>query len=203
VTMRYVSQAPFEKLQAYKRRMGWNMPWVSSAGSDFNFDLGFSRSEEQTREAIAPMLQAGPPPIVDRNASASGTDPVGYLTEGQGLTVFVLADGAVHETHRRRRPRSRRRWVTKRSELSSLIAYAISLASQPAVPLFGSPDSRAPMNRRGDDDRAPLVWRVQSHCLHVSRGSVVVVSGRAQLASGLPARLERHDPRGPRHGRVL
>ncbi len=42
VTMSYVSQAPLEKLQAYKRRMGWNMPWVSSADSDFNFDLGYS-----------------------------------------------------------------------------------------------------------------------------------------------------------------
>ena len=64
VTMMYVSQASLEKLQAYKRRMGWNMPWVSSAVNDFNFDLGYSYSEEQTREAIAPMLEAGPPPIV-------------------------------------------------------------------------------------------------------------------------------------------
>ncbi len=69
VTMLYVSQAPLEKLQAYKRRMGWSMPWVSSAGSDFNFDQGHSRTEEQTREAFAPMLEAGPPPIVDHNAT--------------------------------------------------------------------------------------------------------------------------------------
>jgi len=60
VTMTYVSQAPLEKLQAYRRRMGWNMPWVSSTDSDFNFDLGYSRTEEQTREAIAPMLEAAP-----------------------------------------------------------------------------------------------------------------------------------------------
>jgi predicted dithiol-disulfide oxidoreductase (DUF899 family) len=99
VTMTYVSQAPLEKLQAYKRRMGWNMPWVSSAGSDFNFDRGFSRTEEQTREAIAPMLEAGPPPIVDHNAKSSGTDVTGYLTEGQGLSVFVLADGTVYQTY--------------------------------------------------------------------------------------------------------
>jgi predicted dithiol-disulfide oxidoreductase (DUF899 family) len=99
VTMTYVSQAPLEKLQAYKRRMGWNMPWVSAAGTDFNFDRGFSRTEEQTREAIAPMLEAGPPPIVDHNAKSSGTDVTGYLTEGQGLSVFVLADGTVYETY--------------------------------------------------------------------------------------------------------
>ena len=47
VTFVFVSQAPLEKLQAYKRRMGWSFPWVSSARSDFNFDLGFSHTEEQ------------------------------------------------------------------------------------------------------------------------------------------------------------
>jgi predicted dithiol-disulfide oxidoreductase (DUF899 family) len=99
VTMMHVSQAPIAKLQAYKRRMGWNMPWVSSAGSDFNFDLGYSRTEEQTREAIAPMLEAGAPPIVDHNASSTGTDATGYLTQGFGFSAFVLDDGAVYQTY--------------------------------------------------------------------------------------------------------
>jgi predicted dithiol-disulfide oxidoreductase (DUF899 family) len=99
VTMLYVSQAPLEKLQAYKQRMGWNMPWVSSAVSDFNFDQGYSRTEEQTREAIAPMLEAGPPPTIDHNASSSGTDVTGYLTEGPGFSAFVLDDGTVYQTY--------------------------------------------------------------------------------------------------------
>ncbi|HET8873447.1 MAG TPA: DUF899 family protein, partial [Gaiellaceae bacterium] len=76
VTMLLVSQAPLERLQAYKRRMGWKTPWVSSAGSDFNVDLGFSSSEEQTREWVVPMLEQLPP-IAGRNASDSGTDVVG------------------------------------------------------------------------------------------------------------------------------
>ena len=99
VTMTYVSQAPLEKLQAYKRRMGWNMPWVSSARSDFNFDFGYSRTEEQTREAFAPMLEAGAPPGVEDNASSSGTDVTGYLTQGPGFSAFVLDDGAVYQTY--------------------------------------------------------------------------------------------------------
>jgi predicted dithiol-disulfide oxidoreductase (DUF899 family) len=99
VTMMYVSQAPLEKLQAYKRRMGWNMPWVSSAGSDFNFDLGYSRTEEQTREAIAPMLEAGAPPIVDHNADSTGTNATGYLTEVPGFSAFVLDDATVYQTY--------------------------------------------------------------------------------------------------------
>ena len=40
VTFVLVSQAPLAKLQAYKRRMGWSVPWVSSAQSEFNLDLG-------------------------------------------------------------------------------------------------------------------------------------------------------------------
>jgi predicted dithiol-disulfide oxidoreductase (DUF899 family) len=98
VTMMYVSQAPLEKVQAYKRRMGWQMPWVSSANSDFNFDLGYSRTEEQTREWVTPLLEQLPP-IADRNAREAGTDIVGYLTEAQGLSAFVLDDGAVYRTY--------------------------------------------------------------------------------------------------------
>jgi predicted dithiol-disulfide oxidoreductase (DUF899 family) len=98
VTMLFVSQAPLEKLQAYKRRMGWSFPWVSSANSEFSVDLGFSRSEEQTREWVAPMVEQLPP-IAARNARETGTDLVGYLTEGFGFSAFVLDDGAVYQTY--------------------------------------------------------------------------------------------------------
>ena len=98
VTMLCVSQAPLKKLQSYKRRMGWTFPWVSSANSDFNVDLGFSRSEEQTREWVEPILETLPP-IAARNARDSGTDVVRYLTEGQGFSAFILEAGAVYHTY--------------------------------------------------------------------------------------------------------
>ena len=98
VTMLFVSQGPLEKLQAYKRRMGWSFPWVSSAGSDFSFDLGFSSSEEQAREWVTPILEHLPP-IAGRNARDAGTDVVGYLTERQGFSVFALQDGTVYQTY--------------------------------------------------------------------------------------------------------
>ncbi len=98
VTVVFVSQAPLEKLQAYKLRMGWSFPWVSSANSDFNVDLGFSSSEEQTGEWVVPMLEQLPP-IAARNASDSGTDLVGYLTQSQGFSAFVLDDGAIYHTY--------------------------------------------------------------------------------------------------------
>ncbi len=96
--MLFVSQAPIEKLRAYKRRMGWSFPWVSSANSEFNIDLGFSSSEEETREWVVPMLDELPP-IVASNARATGTNEVGYLTETHGFSAFVLDDDVVYQTY--------------------------------------------------------------------------------------------------------
>src|SRR3979411_1850915 len=45
-----VSRAPLDKLQAFKRRMGWTFPWASSLGSDFNFDFNVSLTEEHQGE---------------------------------------------------------------------------------------------------------------------------------------------------------
>ena len=99
VTMLYVSQAPLTKLHAYKQRLGWRFPWVSCAGNDFNFDFGFSRTAEQTREAVAPMLEAGPNPILDQMARSTGTDVVGYLTEAPGMSAFIKDGGTVYHTY--------------------------------------------------------------------------------------------------------
>jgi predicted dithiol-disulfide oxidoreductase (DUF899 family) len=99
VSFVFASQAPLEKLQAYKRRMGWSFPWVSSARTDFNLDLGFSHTAEQGREAVAQMTKSGLPPIVEHNARATGTDVAGYLTESPGFSAFANADGAVYQTY--------------------------------------------------------------------------------------------------------
>jgi predicted dithiol-disulfide oxidoreductase (DUF899 family) len=98
VTLIAVSGAPIEKLQAYRERMGWKFTWASSYESDFNTDVGFSSSLEQTREAIPPILDQLPP-VAFRNAKAAGTDIYGYLTELFGFTVFSLEDGVVYQTY--------------------------------------------------------------------------------------------------------
>jgi predicted dithiol-disulfide oxidoreductase (DUF899 family) len=104
-TLLLVSQAPLEKLQAYKRRMGWRLPWVSSSPGDFNLDLGFSQTEEQSREAVeqirlpAQSTMDAFPPIVERNARSSGTDVVGYLTESPGFSAFVRDGGEVYHAY--------------------------------------------------------------------------------------------------------
>lgn len=47
VTMIAVSRAPYEKLAAYRKRMGWSFSWFSSGASDFNFDFGVSFTPEK------------------------------------------------------------------------------------------------------------------------------------------------------------
>jgi predicted dithiol-disulfide oxidoreductase (DUF899 family) len=98
VTLIAVSGAPIDKLEAYRQRMGWKFPWASSYESDFNTDLGFSSPLEQTREAIAPILDQLPP-VAFRNAKESGTDIYGYLTELFGFTAFSLDEGVIYQTY--------------------------------------------------------------------------------------------------------
>ncbi|WP_332685469.1 DUF899 domain-containing protein [Bosea sp. (in: a-proteobacteria)] len=47
VTLVAVSRAPLARIEAYKQRMGWTFPWVSSFGSDFNFDFHVSFTKEE------------------------------------------------------------------------------------------------------------------------------------------------------------
>jgi predicted dithiol-disulfide oxidoreductase (DUF899 family) len=98
VTLLLVSRAPLARLQAYRQRMGWSLPWVSSANTDFNFDFGASYTEEQVREFLAP-LEGRLPPIVRQNAAATGTDVLGYLSEAPAMSAFTVQDGAVYQTY--------------------------------------------------------------------------------------------------------
>jgi predicted dithiol-disulfide oxidoreductase (DUF899 family) len=95
LTVVLVSQAPLERLQAYRRRMGWRLPWASAANTDFNLDLGASTPPQQ---AIVPP-QDGLPPIVAQNAAAAGTDVAGYLTQAPVVSVFARQGGAVYLTY--------------------------------------------------------------------------------------------------------
>jgi predicted dithiol-disulfide oxidoreductase (DUF899 family) len=79
--------------------MGWSLPWVSTAHTDFNFELGFSHSAEEGREAVAQMTKHGLPPIVEHNARSSGTDVAGYLTESPGFSTFVRDDDSVYQAY--------------------------------------------------------------------------------------------------------
>jgi predicted dithiol-disulfide oxidoreductase (DUF899 family) len=100
VTMLLLSRAPLEMLQAYKRRMGWSIPWASTAGNDFNSDFGVSSTPEQVRELLGPAAD-DPSPGLRRVATAAGTDVVEYVAEAPAPTAstFVLDDGVVYRAY--------------------------------------------------------------------------------------------------------
>ena len=97
LTLAFVSTAPLERLQAYKERMGWSVPWASSANTDFSFDLGASQHVEQVREQMPPEDEL--PPIARRNADASGADLAEYIAEIPATSAFIIEDGAVYQTY--------------------------------------------------------------------------------------------------------
>jgi predicted dithiol-disulfide oxidoreductase (DUF899 family) len=111
VTLCAVSRAPLAKLQAYKRRMGWTFPWVSSFGGDFNVDFNVRFTEDQQREggieynyrreaALKPREgseNAGAGAVVF--AAMSGTDAATYTRERPGMSAFALEDGVVYHTY--------------------------------------------------------------------------------------------------------
>ncbi len=109
VMLSAVSLAPFAKVQAYKRRMGWTFPWASSLGSDFNFDFNVSFSEEQQRQGgieynyarggHAMDAEAEIPQPVIQNAVMTGTDVATYTRERPGMSAFVLEDGIVYHSY--------------------------------------------------------------------------------------------------------
>jgi len=94
-TLLLASRAPIGQLLAFKERMGWGIDWVSSAGSDFNRDIGFLN----TREELKPFLEGDIPVTVEQNARMCGTDAGGYVTEGPGLSVYAHSDGVVYRTY--------------------------------------------------------------------------------------------------------
>jgi predicted dithiol-disulfide oxidoreductase (DUF899 family) len=96
VTLIAISRAPLAKLQAFKKRMGWSFPWASSYGSDFNFDMQASQSDENVKAMLAGWE---PTETVNRFAAECGTDPAGYLTEAPVLNSFALEDGVVYQTY--------------------------------------------------------------------------------------------------------
>jgi predicted dithiol-disulfide oxidoreductase (DUF899 family) len=94
-TLLLASRAPLDKLLAYRERMGWQIPWVSSNGIDFSRGLGFYNA----RGDLEPFLSGDIPPTVTRNAEDCGVDIASYVTEGPGMSVYVLDDGTVYRTY--------------------------------------------------------------------------------------------------------
>ena len=92
VTLIAVSRAPLAKLRAFAERMGWTHEWVSSHGSDFNFDFGvsFTGDEKDPTYNYAPKTGDGSelPGLSAFEKDASGAIFHTYSTYGRGLDTF-------------------------------------------------------------------------------------------------------------------
>ncbi len=80
-----VSRAPLDKIEDYKDRMGWTVPWYSSYGSDFNYD--FHVTIDKSQDSVEYNYQ-----------DLSGRDGSGSI-EGHGTSVFLRDDGRVFHTY--------------------------------------------------------------------------------------------------------
>jgi predicted dithiol-disulfide oxidoreductase (DUF899 family) len=94
-TLMLVSRAPLEKLQGYRQRMGWSLDWASTVGSEFNRELGLLYTEEELR----PFLDGEVPHAVEFYAEGCGVDVATYVSEGPGLSAYILSDGTVYRTY--------------------------------------------------------------------------------------------------------
>ena len=65
VTVVVLSRAQFDKIERYKRRMGWNFTWLSSYASDFNHDFGVSFAADE-QECVVYNFATLPPGRGDR-----------------------------------------------------------------------------------------------------------------------------------------
>jgi predicted dithiol-disulfide oxidoreductase (DUF899 family) len=85
-----VSRAPIEKIEAFRKRMGWSFPWLSSYGTDFNHDFHVTLdkargSQEYNYASAAALVQAG------KLWTDQGELP--------GLSVFLREGGSVFHTY--------------------------------------------------------------------------------------------------------
>ena len=81
VTMIVVSRAPYNKLAAYEKRLGWNFKWVSSYNTDFNFDynISFKPEEIAKKEGMYNFIIQDPHSPEREGVSIFYKDPEGHI----------------------------------------------------------------------------------------------------------------------------
>ncbi|MEU6431247.1 DUF899 domain-containing protein [Microbispora sp. NPDC046973] len=89
-TLALVSRVPLAKIERWKARMGWAIPWYSSAGSDFNYDFHVTNDE-----AVAPVQYNY------KDKATLEREGLGYAVHGdaQGISVFVRDEDSVFHTY--------------------------------------------------------------------------------------------------------
>ena len=100
VTLLCFSRAPIERLTAYKQRMCWQFPYVSTYNSDFAFDFGLAMTEEQAQQIpqVKEMID-NPPDWLQEWSRQIGAELKDGLREGPSWIAFARENGTVYHTY--------------------------------------------------------------------------------------------------------
>src|ERR1700674_1759612 len=100
VTMICLSRAPIERLTAYKKRMGWQFPYVSTYNSDFAFDFGLALTEEQAQQIpeVKEMIDSPHDWLRDWSRQI-GAELKDGLRENPSWIAFARENGTVYRTY--------------------------------------------------------------------------------------------------------
>ena len=133
VTLICFSRAPIDRLVAYKKRMGWDFPYVSTYGTDFPFDFGLALTEEQARQIpeVKEMIDDPPDWLVEWSQQV-GAELKDGLREGPSWIAFAHDNGTVYHT------------------------YTVMAPDPFVAPYYSFLLERTPMGRSDDEPRA---WR--------------------------------------------
>ena len=100
VTLICFSRAPIDRLVAYKKRMGWQFPYVSTYGTDFPFDFGLALTPEQAQQI--PQIQEmvdSPPEWLAEWGRQVGAKLEDGLREAPSYIAFARENGDVYHTY--------------------------------------------------------------------------------------------------------
>jgi len=100
VTLICFSRAPIDRLTAYKRRMGWQFPYVSTNGTEFPFDFGLALTPEQA-QAIPEVkeMTENPPEWLQEWGRQVGAKLEDGLRESPSFIAFARDNGSVYHTY--------------------------------------------------------------------------------------------------------
>jgi predicted dithiol-disulfide oxidoreductase (DUF899 family) len=100
VTLVCFSRAPIDRLVAYKQRMGWQFPYVSTYGTDFPFDFGLALTPEQAQQIpqVKEMID-NPPAFLEEWSRQVGAKLEDGLREAPSFIAFARDDGTVYHTY--------------------------------------------------------------------------------------------------------
>jgi predicted dithiol-disulfide oxidoreductase (DUF899 family) len=100
VTLILFSRAPIDRLVAYKKRMGWQLPYVSTYESDFAFDFGLALTKEQAQKTpdVAGVLK-DPPDWLQEWGKQVGAKLEDGLRENPSFIAFAREKGTVYHTY--------------------------------------------------------------------------------------------------------